>query len=54
MPRISCDTAAEEAVGSFVITLITPAMADEPKSAEPPPRITSTRSIMLVGICSKP
>ena len=31
-----------------------PAMADEPNRAEPPPRITSTRSIMLAGICSNP
>lgn len=30
----------------FVMMLIVPAMADEPNRAEPPPRITSTRSIM--------
>ena len=28
--------------------------ADEPNKAEPPPRITSTRSIIFAGICSKP
>ena len=29
-------------------------MAEEPNNAEPPPRITSTRSIILAGICSNP
>jgi len=36
------------------MTLIVPPMADDPNSAEPPPRSTSTRSIMLAGICSRP
>ena len=40
--------------GSFVMMLIVPAMAFAPKRAEPPPRTTSTRSIILAGICSKP
>ena len=40
--------------GSFVMIFIVPPTADEPKRAEPPPRITSTRSIMLAGICSRP
>ena len=31
-----------------------PAMADEPKSADPPPRITSTLSTMFAGSCSIP
>ena len=34
--------------------LIVPAMAEEPNNADPPPRMTSTRSIMLAGICSSP
>ena len=34
--------------------LIVPAIADEPNSADPPPRITSTRSIIFAGICSSP
>ena len=34
--------------------LMVPPIADEPYSAEPPPRTTSTRSIMLAGICSNP
>ena len=40
--------------GSFVMILIVPAIADEPNSADPPPRITSTRSIIFAGICSSP
>lgn len=45
---------AELRIGSFVMILIVPAIADEPNKAEPPPRITSTRSIIFAGICSKP
>ena len=37
-----------------MIILIVPAIAEEPNKAEPPPRITSTRSIILAGICSSP
>ncbi len=29
-------------------------MAEEPNKADPPPRMTSTRSIILAGICSNP
>ena len=35
--------------GSFVMIFTVPAMAEEPKRAEPPPRTTSTRSIILAG-----
>jgi len=49
-----CANCAELREGSLVMTLIVPPMADEPYSAEPPPRSTSTRSIMLAGICSSP
>ena len=38
---------AELRIGSFVMILIVPAIADEPNKAEPPPRITSTRSIKI-------
>ena len=41
-------------VVAFVMMLMVPPIADEPYSAEPPPRTTSTRSIMLAGICSNP
>ena len=37
-----------------MMMLIVPAMAFDPKRAEPPPRSISTRSTMLAGICSKP
>ena len=40
--------------GSFVMMFITPPMALDPYRADPPPRITSTRSIMLTGSCSSP
>ena len=40
--------------GSLVMILIVPAMAEEPKSADPPPRITSTLSTILAGSCSMP
>ena len=49
-----CPSWAELRKGSLVMMLMVPAMADAPKRAEPPPRITSTRSIMLAGICSSP
>ena len=54
IPVIVCDSIPELRIGSLVIILIVPAIADEPNRAEPPPRITSTRSIMLAGICSMP
>ena len=39
----------------FLVMMFTvPAMAEEPNKAEPPPRTTSTRSIILAGICSSP
>ena len=53
-PRVWCEREAELPVGSRVMMLIVPAMADDPNSADPPPRTTSTRSIMLAGICSSP
>ena len=34
--------------------LTTPPMALAPNRADPPPRITSTRSIMATGSCSSP
>ena len=40
--------------GILVITFTVPPIALEPYSAETPPRTTSMRSIMLVGICSIP
>ena len=49
-----CDSRPELRTGSRVMMLTVPAMADEPNSAEPPPRTTSTRSTMLAGICSSP
>ncbi len=49
-----CDTRAELDTGSLVMMLMVPPTADEPNSADPPPRITSTRSIMLAGMCSSP
>ena len=47
-------SSAELRVGSLVMILMVPPMADAPNRADPPPRTTSTRSIMLAGICSKP
>ena len=41
------DRERELRIGSLVMILIVPAIADEPNKADPPPRITSTRSIML-------
>ena len=41
-------------MGSFVMILTVPAMALDPNNAEPPLRTISTRSIVFVGICSKP
>ena len=49
-----CVNCPEFRTGSLVIILMVPAMAEEPNKAEPPPRITSTRSIILAGICSNP
>ena len=49
-----CDAKAEFLTGSFVIMFIVPAMAEDPKSAEPPPLITSTLSTIFAGICSMP
>ena len=54
IPVMVWDNIPELRIGSLVIILIVPAMADDPNKAEPPPRITSTRSIMLAGICSMP
>ena len=45
---------AEFLKGSFVMIFMVPAIADEPKSAEPPPLMTSTLSTMLAGSCSMP
>ena len=53
-PMRVCPSWAELRRGSLVMMLMVPAMADAPNRAEPPPRITSTRSIMLAGICSRP
>ena len=51
---VVCDMVAELRTGSFVMMLIVPAMADEPKRADPPPRMTSTLSTMFAGSCSIP
>ena len=51
---VVCDIAAEFLTGSLVMMLIVPAIAEEPKRADPPPRITSTLSTMLAGSCSIP
>ena len=51
---VVCATESELRRGSFVMMFTTPPMAFEPKSAEPPPRITSTRSIIATGSCSRP
>ena len=48
------ETAAELRTGSFVMILMVPAMAEDPKRAEPPPLIISTLSIMFAGNCSIP
>ena len=48
------DTWNELLTGSFVMMLMVPPTALAPNRAEPPPRTTSTRSIMLTGICSSP
>ena len=40
--------------GSLVMMFTTPAIAFDPYRAEPPPRITSTRSTMPAGSCSRP
>ena len=53
-PGVRVENWAELRTGSLVMMLMVPAMAEEPNKAEPPPRITSTRSIMLAGICSRP
>ena len=56
-PPMKVDVFANEtelAVGSLVMMLMIPPIALEPKSADPPPRTTSTRSIIFVGICSMP
>ena len=58
-PRPSMDvmvwlSSAELRTGSFVMTLIVPPIAEAPYRADPPPRTTSIRSIILEGICSKP
>ena len=45
---------ALELIASFVIMLMVPPIADAPNNAEPPPRTTSTRSIIEDGICSRP
>ncbi len=59
LPEIPTDVrvwenCAELTIGSLVMILMVPPIADEPKRAEPPPRITSMRSIMFAGICSRP
>ena len=41
-------------MGSFVMILMVPPTALAPNKADPPPRTTSTRSIIFTGICSKP
>ncbi len=48
------DTVSELRSGSLVMMFTTPPMAFDPNSAEPPPRITSTRSIIATGSCSSP
>ena len=48
------DTRKELLMGSLVMILIVPPTALAPNSAEPPPRTTSTLSIMFTGICSSP
>ena len=48
------DTWKELLMGSLVMILIVPPTALAPNSAEPPPRTTSTLSIMFTGICSRP
>ena len=40
--------------GSLVMMLTTPAIAFAPYIADPPPRITSMRSIIAAGTCSRP
>ena len=52
--EIVCVSSPELRNGSLVMILMVPAMAEEPNKAEPPPRITSTRSIIFAGICSSP
>ena len=54
MDEMLCENSPELRSGSRVMMLIVPPMADEPNSAEPPPRSTSTRSIIDAGICSRP
>ena len=54
MEVVTCDIAAEFLTGSLVMMLMVPAIAEEPKRAEPPPRITYTLSTMLAGNCSIP
>ena len=49
-----CEKEPELRTGSFVMMFTVPAMAEEPNKAEPPPRTTYTRSIILAGICSSP
>ena len=51
---VTFEMAAEFLTGSFVMILIVPATADEPKRAEPPPLMTSTLSTMFAGSCSIP
>ena len=41
-------------IGSRVMMFTTPPMALAPNKADPPPRITSMRSIIETGICSSP
>lgn len=47
-------SATELRSGSRVMMFTTPPMALDPKRAEPPPRITSTRSIIDAGKSSSP
>ena len=54
MEVVVCEMLEEFLTGSLVMMLIVPAMAEDPKSAEPPPLITSTLSTMLAGSCSIP
>ena len=54
MAVVVCETDAELRIGSFVMMLMVPAIAAEPKRADPPPLITSTLSIILAGNCSIP
>ena len=49
-----CERFSELRRGSLVMMFTTPPMAFDPNRADPPPRITSTRSIIATGSCSKP